>query len=116
MKKILSIALFISLATTSVALAHGPRGHGKGPGHRFEELDADKSGAVSLDEMRGAAQRRFEKLDADKNGQVTREEMKAAMRARFEGRHGKRCHHEGDQATDGKPGNKPNKAAPKPKA
>ena len=137
MKKVLGIALFVSLAGAGgLALAEGPggpgchhgdksceaggcEGHG-GPARFFEQMDADKNGEVTLAEHQAAAKARFDEADTDKNGKVTRDEFKAAKHARMEKMHGGHGHH-GEHGDDcpchgGKEGGAPAKPAPaKPK-
>lgn len=61
----------------------GPMG-GPGMDRRpsFEELDADKDGTVTQDEMLAHAKGRFDAVDTDGNGQITLEEMQAQARQR----------------------------------
>lgn len=43
----------------------------------FEEADANKDGALSLEEFLNRHKIKFTEIDADKNGSLSREEMKA---------------------------------------
>lgn len=88
---LLGTAAALAVAMTIPALSHaepGKRGHGA---HLFGMADMDKSGDISKDEFRAAAEARFAAMDKDGDGFVTREEMAAAraeMRSRFEARRG----------------------------
>lgn len=93
MKKLLGVALFVSLAGVGgLALAEGPGGHhGDGPGchHGDKACDhGDCKGEACKGE--GGCDGHgpgcfFEEMDADKNGEVTLAEHQAAAKARFEG-------------------------------
>ena len=48
---------------------------------RFEAMDADHNGRVSLEEWRNFQEREFRRLDANDDGVITREELNAAPRA-----------------------------------
>jgi Ca2+-binding EF-hand superfamily protein len=63
--------------------AHGPMRGGWMQGQGFAQLDTDKDGKISRDEM-GA---QFDRLDTNKDGFLSREELIAA-RAQFGARHG----------------------------
>lgn len=81
-KPLIATAALITLTLGSSALADSPdhaRGHGhgmRGP-HRFEALDANKDGKVTLSEVQAEHQKRFTELDANKDGKVTKDELKA---------------------------------------
>lgn len=78
----LSAAILAGAATQGVAAGDDmDRGHhGKRPS--FEELDTNRDGAVSREEMQARMQARFDEVDADGDGKITREEMSARMEAR----------------------------------
>jgi Ca2+-binding EF-hand superfamily protein len=63
------------LLVSGVALAHG-----KGKG--LARFDRDGNGAVTRDEMRTTEIERFEKMDANKDGKLTMDEIAAARRER----------------------------------
>ncbi|MDD9933425.1 MAG: hypothetical protein OXT09_07480, partial [Myxococcales bacterium] len=71
-----------SLAATSLAAAQPsadkPGRHGK----RFDKLDANKDGAVPLEEMKAATRARIAGADSTSDGRVTADEMKAHRKAR----------------------------------
>jgi len=52
----------------------------RGPEQMFARLDKNGDGVITRDEVAGRArlEQRFDELDADKNGQLTKEEMMAA--------------------------------------
>lgn len=60
--------------------------------HRFEDIDSDGSGGVTLEEMRAHREkmrqereaRRFAKLDADGSGEVSEEEFQNKKKSMFE--------------------------------
>lgn len=59
----------------------------------FDKLDADKSGAISLDEMKKGMRERLADADANDDGKITRDEMKAhhqAKRAEMQARRAQR--------------------------
>lgn len=79
-KPLIATAALITLSLGSSALADSPdhaRGHGMRGPHRFEALDANKDGKVTLSEMQAEHQKRFVELDANKDGKVTKDELKA---------------------------------------
>ena len=49
--------------------------------HVFARLDADKSGKVTLEEMRPAAEKRLVRYDLDKNGAVSAKEIEEVVDA-----------------------------------
>jgi Ca2+-binding EF-hand superfamily protein len=78
MKKLLTLSLVAALGATTYAYAQDfPRHHGKGPGHRFEMLDGDHNGQVTLEEMRASKEKHWLEADANKDGVVTQEEIAA---------------------------------------
>jgi Ca2+-binding EF-hand superfamily protein len=80
MKSILLLtALGLTSATLAVAAPEG-RGHGQG----LKAADTNGDGMISRDEARALPRlaKHFDQIDADKNGQITAEEMKAAHQAR----------------------------------
>ncbi len=52
----------------------GRPGHRGQPGERFERLDADRDGAVSVAELDRAAAERFQQMDANHDGALTPDE------------------------------------------
>lgn len=78
------LAAMIPLALATPALAQ--EGRGFGPGMVFSELDLDGDGALTLQEMQGAAEGRFARADADGDGLVTRDELLAQATAQAEAR------------------------------
>jgi len=57
----------------------GPRGEGDRPDPKkmFERMDADQSGGLSRNEVKGRMAKAFDKIDADSSGEITPEELKA---------------------------------------
>lgn len=58
----------------------------------FEQIDANKDGKVTLDELQAFVAARFAKVDANKDNGVTLDELKEAMakrRAEWQGRQGR---------------------------
>lgn len=71
MKKISLIAIIaLSFASHSIYANEG-RG-----GDRFEQLDLDKNGALTENEVKGRMKKNFAKIDTDGNEQLTKEEVK----------------------------------------
>jgi Ca2+-binding EF-hand superfamily protein len=97
MKKTFAFSLAAAALLTagsSVALAHGPGGEchggkGGGPAAHFEELDANKDGAVSQAELLQKRGEHFDKADANKDGKLTKEERQAMHEARKQERFAK---------------------------
>jgi len=74
-------------AGAALAQAKGPmsgpmEGMGMHQRPSFEELDADKDGAVTAEEMMAPAKARFGQADADGDGKLSLEEMQAQARQR----------------------------------
>ncbi|QLC22579.1 hypothetical protein HFP51_10570 [Parasphingopyxis sp. CP4] len=63
---------------------HAGRTHHRGQRHtgRFDRMDADNNGEISLAEMSERAMARFDRADADGDGTVTAEERRAMRHAR----------------------------------
>ncbi len=78
------LASMIPLALAAPAMAQDGRGFG--PGMVFSELDLDGDGALTLQEMQGAAEGRWARADADDDGLVTRDELIAQAMAQAETR------------------------------
>ncbi len=74
MKPMMLASIVGLLAVPAIALAHGSRGLAK--------FDRDGNGSVTRDEMRTTAVERFEKMDANKDGRLTLDEIQAAHQAR----------------------------------
>jgi Ca2+-binding EF-hand superfamily protein len=74
MNKMILASAVALLATSSLTLAHG-QGQGKKGLLRF---DRDGNGVVTLDEMRTGALERFDRMDANKDGRLTLDEIVAA--------------------------------------
>lgn len=80
----------LQLVLPTTLLFIGPSGESQGHGHRFDRLDADGNGTISLAEAEGTRlAQRFAKVDADGNGEITREEAKAARKGHKRGGRGK---------------------------
>ena len=73
MKKVLTLSLAATLATSSVALAHG------GGAKFFERLDGDGDGRITQQEMLSQKLAWFDEADTNKDGALTPEERKAAF-------------------------------------
>lgn len=97
----------------------GPQGKGGPGGGRpqmgpptFEEVDADKSGGVTEEELIAAMQKRageaakrmFGFMDKDENGQLSKEEMTVRQRGGFGGKGGKGGPPGGEKGKGGKGG------------
>lgn len=84
---LLGAAALALSATAALAKDCDHGGHGRRPS--FEDLDADKNGALTADEFTAEAQARatdkFQKLDANKDGVVTQDEV-AAMKEQHRAR------------------------------
>jgi len=88
MKKVLTLSLAATLATSSMAFAHdrGPR--------FFERLDGDGDGRVTQQEMLAHKLQWFDAADTNKDGKLTPDERKAAFEA-FEKEHPEMAKHHG---------------------
>ena len=71
------------------------KAHHKKKGHRFDKMDTDGDGSVTLEEHQDYWAAKFAKVDADGDGMVTHEEMKQAK---------KRHHHKGEKGSEGRCG------------
>ena len=85
MKKLITIAILTALSGIAVASAHdsepeheGPCG-GRGGIHRLEDMDANKDGRVTRDEMLTRATEHFDQADVNHDGTLTPEERKQAF-------------------------------------
>jgi Ca2+-binding EF-hand superfamily protein len=72
MNKMILASVAALLASSSLALANG--GHGKG----LLRADRDGNGVVTRDEMRTTALERFDTMDANKDGRLTLQEIALA--------------------------------------
>ncbi len=78
MKKMLLISAGCLLAVAGVAVAQGHRGgRGMRDQHMLQELDTNKDGRVTRDEMLAGAHTKFQAADANHDGRVTQEELHA---------------------------------------
>ena len=77
MKKTTTLATIVAVTLMGSAVCHA---QDSVKAKQFEKLDADKNGAVTLEEYKAKSKQpekadaRFAKLDADKNGTVSLEE------------------------------------------
>jgi len=60
----------------------GGGGLGRLAGRRFQRVDANQDGRISLAEVTQARLQRFDRIDANRDGRITREERQAARAAR----------------------------------
>jgi len=65
-------------AAGGFALPSVARGDNEG---RFESMDTNHDGKISMEEHAAAASKMFDKMDANKDGRVTASEMEAAHKA-----------------------------------
>lgn len=87
MKKLIYISIVFALFTSFAAAAQYPGEGRRGyRGKRFEKLDKDQDGKVTLDEMLAGASERWQRADLNKDGVVTRDEMKQHFKNRPFGR------------------------------
>ena len=100
--RILVIAACIGLATPGIALA--AKGEGEGGGDRiqkrFEHMDLDSNGRVTLEELKTVREKRIARADADGDGAVTLEELQEASKR--QSKHGARLFERMDLNDDGK--------------
>lgn len=89
------------VATTSLFLAASVYANTEGD-HRakFQEMDANSSGSISMEEARNAGidEAAFNRHDTDGDGQLSEQEFQAKKRAKKDGSHGSSNH--GKTATD----------------
>jgi Ca2+-binding EF-hand superfamily protein len=97
MRKTTALALLAALTLGSTAALAGD-GKGSHDGHhgpKFEEIDTNKDGAITREEMEAHHRKKldamFEKADGDKDGKLSqeelrkgREEWRAKMKERFD--------------------------------
>ncbi|MDY6858079.1 MAG: EF-hand domain-containing protein [Pseudomonadota bacterium] len=79
-----ALTLGAAVLTAAIpATARGPQdGAGFGPGMQsFEQLDANKDGGLTMEELQVPMKNRFDTIDADKDGTISAEEMQAARPA-----------------------------------
>lgn len=92
MKKTLTIAIVTALASPALAFAqpqHNPIN--RGIAKRFEKLDQNSDGSVSLDELKASVRSRFARLDGDGDGTITQVEASAHRAALADTREAKRA-------------------------
>lgn len=78
--KVILAGLAVAITAGGAFAADGWRKYGRDNPHRFgkqmfEQADADKDGAISLDELMQALAARFDQADADSNAAVTKAEI-----------------------------------------
>jgi hypothetical protein len=79
----IAAALIASTAAPALAAQGGGQGKGDGPRHgprierMMERFDADRDGAVVLEEVSAHRLAMFESADTDKNGSLSKDELKA---------------------------------------
>ncbi|OAN69818.1 hypothetical protein A8B78_21470 [Jannaschia sp. EhC01] len=81
-----ALALMIPAALAAPAFAQDGGDRQGPPRMIFQELDADGSGTVTLEEMQAAGSNRFAAADTDGDGALSREELLAQGAARMETR------------------------------
>ena len=91
----------IMFPASSFAEGRGHDRHHHG-GKKFERLDADKNGTVTLEEMLGATTDRFDAIDSNADGEISVEEMAAKIQKQMLERRAKRRLAKMDYNGDGK--------------
>lgn len=84
----------VGVTTLTASAFGGPRGGmergGFGPGKfmsmSFADLDADKSGLITVEDLLANAKLRFDEADANKDGQLDMDELKAQAKLRMDER------------------------------
>jgi len=93
-KRLLAAAVAIAaLGGAGVAFAQAQQGTPapqRGPGHMMERLDTNSDGVVTRAEFDAAQQARFTQLDTNRNGSLSTEELRAGRPERPEGARGDR--------------------------
>lgn len=82
-------ALALSIVAGTAVQSMAASGHGKGPRHSFEEIDANSDGQVTQDEMTAHRKARFDSVDADGDGVLSRAEIEARGKEKAAKRAGK---------------------------
>ena len=77
----LAFAALVLPGAQAADAADGKTGTSKSRASYFDRIDADKDGAVTLEEVTAAHSARLAKIDADGNGAVSRDEFMASGKA-----------------------------------
>lgn len=82
--RLLILSASLALATCLSAKPEEGKGDRTGLDDRFNRMDTNSDGALSMDEVKGPLAKKFEELDTDGDGSLTKEEI-AAIKGQRDG-------------------------------